>query len=460
MWEEAIGVVTMLEQRGYQAYMVGGCVRDLVMSRSINDIDIATSALPEQVAAMFERVIPTGMEHGTVTVLTAGHAYEVTTFRKESAYENFRRPEQVEFIDDLREDLLRRDFTVNAMALDAAGVLHDPFQGQTDVATRRIRCVGDPEARFQEDALRMLRGIRFASILEARIVKSTWRALRTHREKLQHIAMERVRDELWKMTAGPQPVRGWVLLVRSGLLTHTKDSLECLASARVEHWAPLWCALEKVDGADLRFAVLLLGHRVEGPEAKRIMNALRLSNAQQDRLLRILRVQELVAAHEQHKARVACDSRMSHAEIENDTERIDVDKQLMGSQKVAEFALKCMWAGTLFSCGEEALQQWLQCCAALTVSTRPAATLLTPAGSDELKCILLQQGQAWLDDIPVRSLRDLAISGTDILQMTSRPSGSWLKSLLEAAWMAIALKELPNDRIRLLKWIEHRLEEQ
>ncbi|KJB87307.1 hypothetical protein AZ66_13990, partial [Paenibacillus sp. E194] len=236
LFREAEQVMNCLLEAGFSAYMVGGCVRDPLIGRPIYDVDIATSAHPEQVVALFPKVIPTGLQHGTVTVVMPQNTYEVTTFRKEAAYEGHRRPEEVEFIDDLDEDLRRRDFTINAMAKDVNGCIHDPFGGQADLRRLIIRCVGTAEERFREDALRMMRGVRFASLLGGVFAKSTWKALRVNRETLAFVAMERVRDELWKLTAGPNPARGWGLLVRSGLLGHTKEPLGALALTDAAVW--------------------------------------------------------------------------------------------------------------------------------------------------------------------------------------------------------------------------------
>ena len=154
-----------LRRAGYEACPVGGCVRDLLLGRAPGDWDIATSARPEAVTALFERTVPTGLKHGTVTVLLGGMALEVTTFRGESGYSDGRHPDRVTFGVGLREDLARRDFTINAMALAPDGSVLDPFGGRADLARRLIRCVGEPERRFTEDALRMLRAVRFAAQL-------------------------------------------------------------------------------------------------------------------------------------------------------------------------------------------------------------------------------------------------------------------------------------------------------
>ncbi|HEU4962449.1 MAG TPA: CCA tRNA nucleotidyltransferase [Bacilli bacterium] len=196
---EAWQVVATLEEAGHEAYLVGGCVRDKLLQRGLYDYDITTSALPEEVLAIFRRTVPTGIKHGTVTVLMERDQYEVTTFRTDGEYKDGRRPEEVVFVRSLREDLARRDFTINAMALGRDGRLHDPFGGQEDLQRRVIRAVGDPVQRFEEDALRMLRAVRFAAQLRFTIEERTLRAIQYEAASLQRIARERIRDEWHKM---------------------------------------------------------------------------------------------------------------------------------------------------------------------------------------------------------------------------------------------------------------------
>lgn len=196
-------ILERLEQAGFAAYAVGGCVRDTLLGRVPQDWDVATSARPEQTAALFAgRSIPTGLQHGTVTVRQEGLSVEVTTFRADGPYSDHRRPDAVYFSDSLAEDLCRRDLTVNAMAMDAAGALHDPFGGREDIRRRVLRCVGDPERRFREDALRILRTLRFSATLGFAIEPETHRALRTQCGDLRYVAAERVREELTKLLCG------------------------------------------------------------------------------------------------------------------------------------------------------------------------------------------------------------------------------------------------------------------
>lgn len=199
-------LIETLNRAGFAAYAVGGCVRDALRGVTPPDFDIATDATPEQVTALFadERVVATGLAHGTVTVILSDLPMEVTTFRKESGYGDHRHPDSVQFTSQLKEDLARRDFTVNAMAYHPAEGLMDFFGGQADLENRIIRCVGDPDERFNEDALRILRALRFASVLGFTIEPATAKALHSHREDLGFVANERICAELLKLLCGQE----------------------------------------------------------------------------------------------------------------------------------------------------------------------------------------------------------------------------------------------------------------
>ncbi len=207
--EDVQAILRTLESAGHEAWCVGGCVRDTLPSRgrqlgrSPEDWDVTTSARPEKTLALFwDRAEPTGLRHGTVTVKTPAGPVEVTTFRIDGTYHDHRRPDSVAFTNSLEEDLARRDFTVNAMALNLRGELRDPFGGQEDLERNTLRCVGDPDRRFQEDALRILRGMRFAAVLGLEEDGETGRAMERNRELLRSIAPERVRAELVKLLCG------------------------------------------------------------------------------------------------------------------------------------------------------------------------------------------------------------------------------------------------------------------
>ena len=189
-------ILERLADAGHAAYLVGGCVRDMLLGVAPHDWDICTAARPDQVCALFPDTLDHGARHGTVTVREGGLSAEVTTFRAEGTYTDHRRPDAVRFLSDLRADLARRDFTVNAMAMDADGVLTDPFGGQTDLENRILRAVGEPERRFQEDALRRLRAIRFSAQLDLSIEAETAKAIRACAPLMASLSAERICAEL------------------------------------------------------------------------------------------------------------------------------------------------------------------------------------------------------------------------------------------------------------------------
>ena len=198
-------LITRLEQAGYSAYAVGGCVRDSLLSLEPHDWDLCTSALPEEMLEVFrgEHVAETGLRHGTLTVILNHVPYEITTFRTDGAYTDHRHPDSVSFVRDVAGDLARRDFTVNAMAWSDRTGLVDLFGGQEDLARRVIRCVGVPRERFREDALRILRALRFASVYDFSLDPETEAALRELAPTLENVAAERIREELFKLLCGP-----------------------------------------------------------------------------------------------------------------------------------------------------------------------------------------------------------------------------------------------------------------
>ena len=194
-------IIESLEAAGYEAYAVGGCVRDSLMGRDVSDWDITTDARPEEIKAVFNRrtVLPTGVKHGTVSLMLKGVAYEITTYRVDGLYSDGRRPDKVSFTKELREDLSRRDFTINAMAYNPRTGLVDPFGGVLDIRRRIVRCVGSPEERFGEDYLRMMRAYRFAAVLDFDLEKSIRTAVLANRDNIQNIAAERIRIEFDKL---------------------------------------------------------------------------------------------------------------------------------------------------------------------------------------------------------------------------------------------------------------------
>lgn len=232
-----------LQKAGFEVYPVGGCVRDLLLGRVPQDWDVCTSALPHQVQALFPRTVPTGLAYGTVTVVLDGEPIEVTTFRQEAQYHDGRRPDTVRFVSSLEQDLSRRDFTINAMALTLDGHLIDPFRGRDDLQAKQVRCVGDAAQRFGEDRLRMFRAIRFAAQLDFHLEEQLLLALMELGAQPHTLPPERMRPEVEKALCAPAP--HWTsLFFSTGLLLPYVPNLDCtplcaLSPRPLDRWGGL-----------------------------------------------------------------------------------------------------------------------------------------------------------------------------------------------------------------------------
>ncbi len=318
--EKILKAIALLESSGYSAYAVGGCVRDSIMGRTPNDWDMTTSATPAETRAVFKkfRTIATGIKHGTVTVIIDSEPVEITTMRVDGKYSDNRHPENVSFTQKIEDDLSRRDFTVNAMAYNPKTGIIDPFGGQNDIKSKTIRCVGNPDIRFNEDALRILRAIRFSSVLGFDIDEKTSQSIINNRSLLQNISKERIRVELIKMLCGQNIEKILTdyksvifeiipeLAAEDGFLQHTPY-----------HIYDVWTHTTKVvpsiePKSDLRVAALLhdiekpsmfrldsqgvghfKGHPQKGAEtAENILHRLRFSNAEIKHITTIIRLHD------------------------------------------------------------------------------------------------------------------------------------------------------------------------
>jgi poly(A) polymerase len=221
----ATEIVRRLQNAGFEAFWVGGCVRDVLLGREPSDYDIATNARPEQSEKLFPKIIPVGKQFGVLLVVEDGHQFQIAAFRAEADYKDGRRPETVRFA-DAREDAIRRDFTVNGLFFDPiANQLHDWVGGEKDLHAKIIRTIGSPDERFAEDHLRLLRAIRFAAQLGFEIEPQTFAAVQKHAEKIRMVSAERIRDELLKLFSPPHAARGLTLLHESGLMPHVLPEL-------------------------------------------------------------------------------------------------------------------------------------------------------------------------------------------------------------------------------------------
>jgi tRNA nucleotidyltransferase (CCA-adding enzyme) len=250
-------VVKALQGAGHRAFLVGGCVRDLLRGERPKDFDVATSARPHAVQQLFKRVIPTGLEHGTVTVVLRGSHVEVTTFRAEAEYVDGRRPSRVDFHEDIDADLARRDFTMNAMAWDPVShLLVDPFGGQADLQGRVVRCVGQALERFSEDGLRCLRAVRFATVLDFTVDPATEAAIGQTLDVFRKVAAERVHQEFVKLLLAPHAAVGLELLRRTGLMAAFVP--EVLSSD--------FAAVARAPAGEVPRLAVLLAHRADARE--------------------------------------------------------------------------------------------------------------------------------------------------------------------------------------------------
>ncbi|MBM7713613.1 tRNA nucleotidyltransferase (CCA-adding enzyme) [Bacillus thermophilus] len=213
----ALPLIHEIEAAGYEACFVGGAVRDFLLGRDIHDVDIATSATPAELKTIFSKTVDVGIEHGTIMVIQNGKSYEVTTYRSEGDYQDYRRPESVTFVRSLYEDLKRRDFTMNAIAMDKEGNFIDPFAGRLAVEKKVIVTVGSADERFQEDALRLMRAVRFVSQLGFHLEKQTEKAIKEHVDLLRHISVERITAEFEKLLDGKYKKNAFELLFHTGI---------------------------------------------------------------------------------------------------------------------------------------------------------------------------------------------------------------------------------------------------
>ena len=271
---DAIGICARLRERGRHGWIVGGCVRDLLLGKKVNDWDVATDARPDEVMRMFPRVVPTGIDHGTVSVIIHGVPYEVTTLRGETTYSDGRRPDSVVFVDDISADLARRDFTVNAIAIEPlVPEFIDPWEGRKDLDARVLRAVGDPVERFSEDGLRVLRAARFAATLECNIEPATLAAIAPTLATYRKVSAERVRDEWVKTMKARNPSIAFEVMLDTGILGVTlPEMIDAVGCEQNRHhafdvWTHSMACLDACEGdPPLRIAALL--HDVGKPRTR------------------------------------------------------------------------------------------------------------------------------------------------------------------------------------------------
>jgi len=429
-------VLARLEGAGYEAWCVGGAVRDLLLGREPGDWDVTTDAEPEAVLALFApRALPTGLQHGTVTVKGDGHGVEVTTYRRDGAYLDGRHPERVTFTRSLPEDLARRDFTVNAVAMDRRGALADPFGGRADLAEGVLRAVGDPEERFREDALRILRGLRFASRLGFSIAPDTAAALRRCAPLLRRIAPERIRTELTGILCGEHVLE--VLLAYPDVLgVFLPEVLPCVGfdQRSVYHCYDVWEHTARAVAAappvpEVRYALLL--HDLGKPDT------FSLGEDGRGHFYGHWRRSAALAADILDRLRFDNQSRQTILTL---VERHDCELPL--SERSVRRALARYGEGTLRLLLEVKRADNL-------AQAEPYRDRQQLIGQwEDLLALVLEQGACF-------SLRQLAVRGGDLtgLGLRGPAVGRALQALLEQ----VIDEKLPNDRAVLIDYAKEKL---
>ena len=423
----AAALLDALHAAGYAAYAVGGCVRDSLLGRTAHDWDLCTSALPQQVMELFgtEQCIPTGLQHGTVTIKYGRQLYETTTFRTEGSYTDGRHPDAVQFVPDVREDLARRDFTINAMAYNAAEGLVDPFGGQKDLQNGLLRAVGEPQQRFTEDALRILRLYRFAARFGFALDAATARAARQLAPHLDCISAERIQEELAKLLAAPQPGAYLEPAVLAVVLPElTPESLTAVkpvvdaCPAGEENLPVRWAAL--------------LGALGE-TDTRRVLKRLRCSNAC---------IEETAVLVRETAGKGVCGSFLLGHESGHSIARPTACGSRVPPQRT-------VLGETPAHAGEVAIRQLLGRYELRTVERLCAlCAALHPQNAPDCALAAQWARQLEADGVCCR-VSQLAVNGRDLMA-AGIPAGPALRRVLEALLDGVIRAEYPNEKPALL----------
>lgn len=392
LFEQARPILEQIQDNGFEAYYVGGSVRDYVMGRNIHDIDITTSATPDEIESIFSHTIPVGKEHGTINVVFNDENYEVTTFRAEEDYVDHRRPSGVTFVRDLYEDLQRRDFTMNAIAMDTAYKLYDYFDGQQDINNRIIRTVGIAEERFQEDALRMIRCLRFQSQLSFNIAMETFEAMRTQMADIKFLSIERIVIELTKLMRG----------------INVEESFNHLKSLKAFNYMPYFEQLDMnqinvTEPIDLELLIAIVSVKFD---INYSLKPLKLSNRQVkdiNQYIQIMNALPSIITKEQLKMFV-----------------YDYDTNLIKNVMVAADVLKA-----------------------------------NDIQGHEPLIVNLQTIDETLHRLPMHNRKDMMVNGGVLMAHLNAKSGPWLKDVLRQIEIAIVTGKVSNEETEILKWVDN-----
>ena len=434
-------ILQTLNSVGHEAYLVGGCVRDLLRGVEPHDWDICTSALPEETERCFagQRLIETGLKHGTVTVLENGDPYEITTYRTEGPYSDSRRPDFVRFVPNLEEDLARRDFTMNAIAMDLQGNLRDPYGGAGDIKVGLIRCVGEPAQRFQEDGLRVMRALRFAAVFGYEIEEQTAQAIHENRAMLDRVAAERINAELCKLLVGKSA--GDVLRQYPDIFCQFWPQLGPLVT--LEQHNPWHCwggwehTIHAVEGApaDVTLRLTMLLHDIGKPACKSTDE----------------KGVDHFYGHPAVSAQMA-DQMLRALKFDNKTrERVVLLVERHDAQLPPRSQVIRRWLNRL---GPEAFFQLLEVKRADNMGQAPENVEDRLAELDEIRA----KAERILAERQCLTLKDLAVNGRDVIAAGVEP-GPEVGRVLEGLLERVLNGETLNERETLIDIIIHTLSE-
>lgn len=392
-FNKALPVLNKIVEAGFEAYFVGGSVRDRVLGLTVNDVDIATSAMPNEIKEIFKRTIDIGIEHGTVMVLENGESYEITTFRTESTYKDFRHPDSVTFVRSLTEDLMRRDFTMNAIAMDIKGNLIDPFGGLNDIDKRIIRAVGKPEERFQEDALRMMRAVRFAAQLDFEIEGNTLLSIHQNAQLLTNIAIERIQVEFEKLLTGEWYFVGLAAMIKTDLY--------------------LYCP--KL--ADKKQALLTL-----------IDRSTSFQNIRQAWAYLLLKIDE-------------------HQMDQSFNPRTFLKAWKLSNQLIKESIT--IYEALVIRLERGYLNEWEIFHLGIQFSLE-VEDLMEQEGMKQEHLLVLER----YDNLPIKEKEELSVSGNDLMKETTVRPGKWMSEALESALKAVIYQKINNEKQTIILWLK------
>lgn len=383
-------IIETLIEAGFEAYFVGGSVRDYLLGRSIGDVDIATSALPEDVQQLFPKTIPVGIKHGTVIVVHQDECYEVTTFRVDGDYQDFRRPSKVEFVSSLKADLSRRDFTINAIAMDLNGVIIDPFDGQSDLEKKYIQAVGNPDERFLEDPLRMMRAIRFVSQLDFELCRETKASIEKNACYLSKISVERILIEFEKLLTGTANQKAIMLIVELQVNQHLPQLAN--KSAELIQFAEL-CSKQSLNLYEMWTLLIIL-----------------------------LEIKEVEPFFKEWKS--------SNERMRACKNNLQVLMEIKKQNGLSPFLI--------YTYGYEVIKSCIS-----------IYSILESKDAEIMSAVLEKMhGQ-----LPIATRKELAISGNDLIEWFNKSGGPWLSNAIEKVERAVVSGEVLNTKTDIKEWL-------